>query len=227
MAAAAEPDAVSIVSFNGGLGGRRPEGRVHPKAGARRAQGPSRLLTPLTRCRSTPPPLRRRHAPAEWGEGTQIEPAQPWRDALTGDTFLDYRPHGPHLYLNLTGAAGGAFRRSLAARRERLEGGAAAAGQGGGAGHSHGSGSSGSTEPGGGHGGPGGPGASAPEPDAAAAPAAHGSGGGSSGGGPGSGSSGRKGGPAARSSSRKSNGGGIDTGQPQRDDTEAENDAEL
>lgn len=37
----------------------------------------------------------------EWGEGTQIEPAQPWADAATGEACPDYGPD-PHLYMHIT-----------------------------------------------------------------------------------------------------------------------------
>ena len=43
----------------------------------------------------------------EWGEGTQIEPAQPWTDPDTGAAYKDYESGGesgggPYFYLNLT-----------------------------------------------------------------------------------------------------------------------------
>lgn len=38
----------------------------------------------------------------EWGEGTQIEPCQPWTDPDTGNLYKDYGAGGPWLYLNIT-----------------------------------------------------------------------------------------------------------------------------
>lgn len=38
----------------------------------------------------------------EWGEGTQVEPSQPWRDPSTGAAYKDYGEAGPWLYLNIT-----------------------------------------------------------------------------------------------------------------------------
>jgi hypothetical protein len=38
----------------------------------------------------------------EWGEGTQVEPSQPWTDRDTGAAYKDYGEAGPWLYLNIT-----------------------------------------------------------------------------------------------------------------------------
>lgn len=38
----------------------------------------------------------------EFGEGTQIEPVQPWTDPDTGQAYKDYSEGGPLLYLNIT-----------------------------------------------------------------------------------------------------------------------------
>lgn len=38
----------------------------------------------------------------EFGEGTQIEPVQPWTDPDTGRAYTDYGEGGPLLYLNIT-----------------------------------------------------------------------------------------------------------------------------
>lgn len=45
----------------------------------------------------------------EWGEGTQIEPCQPWTDPDTGTPYKDYGTGGPWLYLNITQQAASSF----------------------------------------------------------------------------------------------------------------------
>lgn len=58
---------------------------------------------------------------AEWGEGTQIEPAQPWQDPTTGEVFSNYGQQRPHLYMNITGEASRSYKQALIARRVREE----------------------------------------------------------------------------------------------------------
>jgi len=48
----------------------------------------------------------------EWGEGTQIEPAQPWTDARSDTAYQDYggpAEGGPNLYLDITRECAGQF----------------------------------------------------------------------------------------------------------------------
>jgi hypothetical protein len=45
----------------------------------------------------------------EFGEGTQIEPVQPWTDPDTGQAYQDYGEGGPLLYLNITQQVASSF----------------------------------------------------------------------------------------------------------------------
>ncbi len=71
----------------------------------------------------------------EWGEGTQLEPAQPWTDPETQQRFEEYEG-GPHHFMQLTKKLATMFKEALAAGKvptwqsSRTEG--------GGDGHEHG-----------------------------------------------------------------------------------------
>jgi glycoprotein endo-alpha-1,2-mannosidase len=53
----------------------------------------------------------------EFGEGTQIEPVQPWTDAATGTAYQDYGEGGPHLYMELTKKFASEFKEKLRGSR--------------------------------------------------------------------------------------------------------------
>jgi len=55
----------------------------------------------------------------EWGEGTQLEPAQPWTDPATGTPYKDYGD--PWLYLNITQQEASGFIQQWHNKQERLK----------------------------------------------------------------------------------------------------------
>jgi hypothetical protein len=57
----------------------------------------------------------------EWGEGTQIEPCQPWTDPDTGAAYKDYGAAGPWLYLNITQQQASSFIQMWHNRQEGLQ----------------------------------------------------------------------------------------------------------
>jgi hypothetical protein len=55
----------------------------------------------------------------EWGEGTQIEAAQAWKDPDSLHPFQDYGAEGPQLYMKLTGEYADKFKAHTRKQQEQ------------------------------------------------------------------------------------------------------------
>eukprot|EP00775_Hariotina_reticulata_P013015 gene13015-13144_t len=94
-------DKLFVVSVGAGY----DDSKIRPwnEAATRPREGGARYRRYWEAAHSSGAPLVSITSFNEWGEGTQIEPAQPWTDSSTGRAYQDYGSEGgPDLYLNIT-----------------------------------------------------------------------------------------------------------------------------